>query len=475
MLTMFLTILIVAILFGMTIFVHELGHFLAARWCGFVVDTFSIGFGPALWKKKVNGVIYKIGAIPFGGYVALPQLDPTGMSLVQGSNEGSEKGDNKEPPPARSLQAMPAWKRIIVSSAGAIGNMIFAVILAWVVFIAGKPATPAEESALVGYVSTNSGAYAAGLRIGDEIRTVNGEVIQNWTDFLMACSRFKTVEVVIDRKGTPLTLVMPGEESLYSLDGKSLCMILSADAGMSADRAGLKRGDIITGLDGVDVISRAQLISLVGERRGKTVPITFKRNDVVMTGMVTPDYDEGAKLVRIGVQFNPTEVDFDRIVHPTPMSQIKAHSMAIFKTLGALTTPSQSKATSKQVGGPLAILISYYFIVKASLMVAVFFTGFLNVNLAILNVMPIPVLDGGHIVFCLLEMIFRRPVHPKVVTVSTNIFAVLLIGVFVLLTCRDALRFTPLGGLANKWMTTGRPATEQVQPTPVSIPAPTPK
>ena len=475
MLTMTLTIAIVAILFGMTIFVHELGHFLAARWCGFVVDTFSIGFGPALWQRKINGVVYKIGAIPFGGYVALPQLDPTGMSLVQGSNEPADQSENKDATPARTLQAMPAWKRVIVSAAGAVGNMIFAVILAWIVFIVGKPATPAEESALVGYVSTNSGAYAAGLRIGDEIRNVNGETIQNWTDFLMACSRYKTVEVVIARNGANQTLTMPGEESLFKMDGKSLCMILSADAGMSADRAGLKRGDIITGFDGQDVISRAQLIAMVGERKGKTVPITFKRNDVIMTGMVTPDYDEGSKLVRIGVQFNPTEVDFDRIVHPTPMSQIKAHSMAIFKTLGALTTPSQSKATSKQVGGPLAILISYYFIVKASLMVAVFFTGFLNVNLAILNIMPIPVLDGGHIVFCLLEMIFRRPVHPKVVTVSTNIFAVLLIGVFVLLTFRDALRFTPLGGLANTWMSKGKPAVEQVQPTPANHPTATPK
>jgi len=474
MLTMILTIAIVAVLFGMTIFVHEFGHFLAARKCGFVVETFSIGFGPALWKRKVNGIVYKIGIIPFGGYVSLPQLDPSGMDLVQGSGESTGETDPKPEAPA-PLPVMPAWKRIIVSAAGAVGNMIFAIILAWIVFIVGKPATPAEESALVGYVATNSGAYASGLRIGDEVRSVNGEAVQNWMDFLMACSRFKTVEVVVSRKGGNLALTMPGEESLYKMDGKSLCMILSADAGMSADRAGLKRGDIITGLDGQEIISRAQLIALVSERKGKMVPITFKRNDVVMTGMVTPDYDESARLVRIGVQFNPTEVDFDRIVHPTPMSQIKAHSMAIFKTLQALTTPSQSKATSKQVGGPLAILISYYFIVKASLMVAVFFTGFLNVNLAILNVMPIPVLDGGHIVFCLLEMIFRRRVPPKVIAVATNIFAVLLIGVFALLTYRDALRFTPLGGLANKWLGKPAPGVEQVQPTPAGPSGTTPK
>jgi regulator of sigma E protease len=465
---MIITIAIVAILFGMTIFVHELGHYLAARWCGFVVETFSIGFGPALWKRKINGIVYKIGCIPFGGYVAIPQLDPTGMALIQGSNESENGKDSPQSTPTETppvtLQAMPPWKRIVVAAAGAVGNMIFALILAWVVYIVGKPATPAEESALVGYVSTNSGAYASGLRMGDEIQTVNGEKIENWTDFLMACSRYKTVTVTLKRGGSDMTLTMPGEESLFKMDGKSLCMILAVDAGMSADRAGLKRGDIITGLDGQTIISRAQLIALVTERKGRPVPITFKRNDTTMTGLVTPDYDESTKLVRIGVQFNPNEVDFDRIVHPAPMSQIKSHSLAIFRTLQALTTPSQAKATSKQVGGPLAILISYYFIVKASFMVAIFFTCFLNVNLAILNIMPIPVLDGGHIVFSLIEMIFRRPVHPKVVTISTNIFASLLIGLFVILTYRDALRFTPLGGLVNKLMGPKNQATEQVQP-----------
>ena len=472
MLMMLTTIAIVALLFGMTIFIHELGHFLAARWCGFVIDTFSIGFGPALWQRKINGVTYKIGAIPFGGYVALPQLDPSGMSLVQGDNTPAGESGKAEEPPPRTLAAMPAWKRILVASAGAAGNMLFAVLLAWVVYLAGKPATPAEESAMVGYVATNSGAYAAGLRIGDEVQSVNGEPVGNWTDFLMACSRHPTVEVALVRGGTPLTVTMPGEESLYRMDGKSLCMILAVDPGMSADRAGLKRGDIITELDGHGIISRAQLIALVNERQGRTVPLAFKRDNQALTTTVTPDYDPGTKLVRIGIQFNPTEVDFDRIVHPGPGAQIKAHSLAIIRTLQALTTPSQSKATSKQVGGPLAILISYYFIVKASFMVAVFFTGFLNVNLAILNLLPIPVLDGGHIIFCLLEILFRRPVPPRIIAATTNLFAALLIGLFVLLTGRDALRFTPLGGLASKWMTPAPPPAASTSSPPAAATAP---
>lgn len=467
MLITLLTIVVVAILFGMTIFVHEFGHFLAARLLGFTVDTFSIGFGPAVWQRKVNGIVYKIGAIPFGGYVALPQLDPTGMSLVQGDNEPEADGDKTgaDVPlvPSRVLASMPAWKRIIVSASGAIGNIIFAVILAWAVYLIGKPATPAEESAVVGFAATNSGAYASGLRIGDEVLSVNKEPVRNWTDFLMACSRYEKVTITLRRANDTLTMIIPGEDSIGRLEGKSLCMVLAVEPGMSADRAGLRRGDIIVGIDGQTVISRAQLVTLVAERQGRTVPLAFKRDNVLMQGQVTPDYDASTKQVRVGIQFNVNDVDFDHIVHPSPWSQIKGHSMAIFRVLGALTTPSQAKATSKQIGGPLAILISYYFIVKASFMVAVWFTCFLNVNLALLNLLPIPVLDGGHIVFSLWEVVFRKPVHSKVITISTNVFAALLIGVFIVLTYRDALRFTPLGGLVDK-LTRKAPATEQVQP-----------
>jgi len=475
MLSTLLTIVVVAILFGMTIFVHEFGHFLAARWLGFTVDTFSIGFGPAVWQRKVRGIVYKIGAIPFGGYVALPQLDPTGMSLVQGDNE-PKPGDAKEGTeaplaPARILTAMPAWKRIVVSAAGAFGNIIFAIILAWAVYLIGKPATPAEESAVVGYVATNSAAYASGLRIGDEVLSVNSQSVSNWTDFIMACSRYETVTIAVRRAHDTLTMAIPGSDSIGHVDGKSLCMVLAVEPGMSADRAGLRRGDIIVGIDGQNVISRAQLVALVAERRGRTVSIAFKRDNVLMQGQVTPDFDPSTKQVRVGIQFNVNDVDFDHIVHPSPWSQLKGHSMAIFRVLNALTTPGQAKATSKQIGGPLAILISYYFIVKASFMVAVWFTCFLNVNLALLNLLPIPVLDGGHIVFSLWEVVFRKPVHPKVITVSTNIFASLLIAVFILLTYRDALRFTPLGGLLDK-ITRKPAAIERVQPVAVSTNTP---
>ena len=468
MLTTLYTIIVVAILFGLTIFFHELGHFLVARWCGLVVDVFSIGFGPAIWKRKHRDVVYKIGCIPFGGYVALPQLDPSAMSIVQGTPEAGQPSADGKPAepggasaqsqPQRVLPPISPWKRIAVSAAGAIGNMIFAVFLAWGVYIIGKPATPAEMSATVGYVDAKSKAYEQGLRLGDEILSVNTEKVTSWHDFLAVCSRFNEVTLLVRRGSEQITLRIPTEKGLFGMqmvagvDGRSLCMVLAVVPGMSADRAGLQPGDIITELDGYDIFSRAQLISLVGQRQGKTVPIKVRRDNSIVTAMVTPDYDEKAKQVRIGVQFNVTDVEFNEIVHPGVWEQISSHSTAIFRTLAALTTPSQAKATSQGLGGPVAILINYWYIVKLSFMVAVFFTCFLNVNLAILNLLPIPVLDGGHIVFSLWHGVTGRQPNARFVNIASNTFAILLIAVFILLTGRDLMRFTPLGGLIDRWL-----------------------
>ena len=455
------TIVVVALLFGLTVFVHELGHFIAARACGLVVDVFSIGFGPAIWKRRVGDVTYKIGCLPLGGYVALPQLDPSGTAIVQGTNAPADlapfkDADGKPVEAPRSLPPVAAWKRIIVSASGAAGNVIFAIIIAWAVYLIGKPATPAERSATVGYVDKECAAWQAGLRIGDEILTVNHESVKNWIDFMIVCSRSTQAVVTVRRNRDTLGMSIPtergflGEQTVRGVDGRSLCMVLAVEPAMSAARAGLTRGDIIVGFNGQEIISRGQLIALVAERKGQPTPIKIKRDKKIIECTVTPDYDAEGKQVRIGIQFNVTEVEFDEIAHPRPMDQLRSHATAIVRVLSALTTPGQAGPAARSVGGPLAILINYYYIVRASLMFAVWFTGFLNVNLAIINMLPIPVLDGGHILFALWEVIFRRAPNARLVTVATNTFAILLIGVFAILTGRDIWRYTPAEKYWNK-------------------------
>lgn len=430
------TVLMILLLFGLTIFSHELGHFLVARWCGLIVDVFSIGFGPALWKKKIGSVTYKIGVFPFGGYVALPQMDPS-------SNEKPAETDEKTEP--REIPPVAPWKKILVAAAGVVGNMIFAVILAYIVFFVGKPSEPRERNCVVGYVDVESTAYAAGIRVGDEIKAVGGEPVANWNDFMMLSALRKEVVVTVSSGDTLRQVTLPTvqESGLNMVPGMSwvnYCAVAGVVPGSSAEKAGLKPGDVMTEFNGQKLFSRQQLIKLVDQFRNQEVPALIRRSDRVVEVKVTPAYNEKEKRALIGIIFNTLDVDFDQVSHPRVGDQIRSHASAIGRFLRALMTPKEARAASQAAGGPVAIFVMYWLAVKSSLMIAVWFTGFLNVNLAVLNILPLPVLDGGHIVLSVWECITRKPVSAKIVTWTWNLFATLLIAVFLLLTYRDVVR-----------------------------------
>jgi len=446
---------VLVVLFGVTIFVHELGHYLAARLCGLVVEVFSIGFGPAIWKRRHKGVVYQIGCIPVGGFVALPQLDPTGMSTIQG--DGKPAAGKTEAAPA--LPRVAWWRKVVVSLAGATGNFLLAVLLVWVVYWVGIPDGPSERSAVAGYVDPDSKAYAAGLRIGDEVASVNGVRVAKWSEVRMEAALHNVVMLQVRGASGERTITvatergMLGEQGLRGVDGRNLCAVLSVAPGMSAEKAGVRSGDTVVEFAGREVFSIGHLIALVEQQKDQTVSMKIKRvvdgKPALVSMSVTPAYDAASKQVRIGIRFNPQAVDFDIVSHPRPGAKLREYATAIFRVLQALGTPKQAGAASQALGGPVAIVASYWFIVKTSLMLAIAFTAFLNVNLAILNLLPIPVLDGGHIAFALWEAAAGRPAHPKVVNALVNVFAAVLIVLLVLLSGRDMDRMTPVGRLVR--------------------------
>ena len=432
------------LLFGVTIFVHELGHYLAARLLGLVVDVFSIGFGPAVWKRRIDNTVYKIGWVPFGGYVSLPQLDPAAMSRVQG------KGT------VRELPRIAAWRKIVVSVAGAVGNVLLAVVLAWVVFLVGIPGGPAERSAQVGFVEPETAAHMAGLRTGDEILEVNQRPVENWRDFRIEVALSETADLLVrSPDGTEKLLSVAsdkgtmGEQILEGVFSCDLCEVMSASTGMSAAAAGIKSGDRIVEFGGAPVYSRLHLSDMVALSEDRTVPLKVVRgegdDEQSLVMLVTPAFDPEVGRARIGVVFNAMAFEAETITHPPPGLQLRHHATMIVRVLQALVTPREAKLASRAIGGPVAIVISYWMIVRASIMLAISFTCLINVNLAIINLLPIPVLDGGHIVFSLWELIFRRPLPARVVDALVNVFAVLLIGVIIMLSVRDLDRFTSVG------------------------------
>jgi regulator of sigma E protease len=433
----------VALLFSLAIFIHEFGHFLAARWMGLQIDAFAIGFGPALWKRRVNGVEYKIGCIPFGGYVALPQLDPSGMEKVQGEQHADPSGE-------RQLPDIAAWKRIVVAVAGPLGNVVLAVFLAYLIFFTPGVKTGVVDTR-VGTVLEESDAWKAGMRSGDRIVAVNGKKVGTWTDLmvesqLMGSSGRATFQVA--RAGSTLEMEIPFETDrvsgirvLADVLPETRCVVVGVRPDSSAAACGLVTNDVIQTVSGRPVMGMTQFVSLITKSGANPVVLGVIRGTKRLTLTATPHYDESLGRHLIGVTVTDGLENVRAwMMYRDPWQQLKWDSLSVVRVLQALVMPMQKGergAVAKNVGGPVAIVIGLYHTLRVGLMDGLGFLRMICVNLAILNLLPLPVLDGGHIMFALFEMITRRKPHPKVVAVLVNACAVLLIGLMALLVYRD--------------------------------------
>ena len=450
----------VLLLFGFTIFIHELGHFLAARLCGLVVDTFSLGFGPAIWKRRIQGTEYKICWIPLGGYVALPQLDPTGMQTIQGG------GDE---PPLRNLEPAAWWKRIIVSVCGPLGNVAFGVVLALLVW-----AVPPEvaddlkfDGAVVGKVEADSAAEAAGFRVADRVLAVNGREVGTWGAFvtethLSTADGFVQVTVSNRLDGVVAELKAPTEKGrlghlvVKGLEEAHRCAIAEVVPGMPADQSGLFPMDLLMSIDGREIHSVDHAIAMISASAGRPLVIDYEHDGVQNALSVTPRQNEegvwqvGLHLAQYVVSV-PMWMQFRH-----PLDQIKGDVASVKRVLVALGTRKQVAKVGTALSGPIMIVSSLWLTVLSGIAGTLCFVRFLNINLAILNLLPLPVLDGGHIVFALWRGIFRREVPAKLVNALVNVFAVLLICVFIFISFRDVWSLNRIFGRDRE-----KPAAEQ--------------
>ncbi len=438
---------LVALLFSLAIFIHEFGHFLAARWLGLTVETFSIGFGPALWKRRMGGVLYKVCIIPFGGYVALPQLDPAGMEKVQGK-------DSVEADATRELPPAAPWRRIIVSIAGPFGNIVMAVVIAWVIYLAPHASTGGAGT-VIGTVEEDAPAWQAGLRPGQTIERVNGQRVESWFDFMVEChlsgdpARGVKLTVHDDRGVRDLQVPLATNliKDLHVVAGvapKSLCTIAGVISNSVAAAAGVQPGDALRSVNSVPVVSPGQFVDYMTLSGTNAVSLVLVRQGQPVTLHLTPRFDPEHGRPMLGVQLGSP---YDNVPvwmqYRNPWRQISTDGAAVFRLLRALIFPQhtgEAKRAAQSVGGPLFIIVMLWQVLQTSLLSSLGFLRLISVNLAIINLLPIPVLDGGHVIFALWEMITRRPIHPRVVSALVNGFAVLLIGLMLLLVGRDSLR-----------------------------------
>lgn len=414
------TILAFVFVLGVLIFVHELGHFLMARRIGVRVLTFSLGFGPKLLKFKRGDTEYCVSAIPLGGYVKMAGENP----------EDSRTGASDE------FMSKTKWQRFQVLVMGPVMNIALALVVMAIVLYQGAP-VPAydKQPPVIGVFTEPSVARDAGLQLDDRIVAVDGEVVQDWEDFLIAIvpKGGRQVTLRIERNGEMLEKQLtPVAQGRYKMGDIGVGPILnpqiaSVNPGEAAEAAGLRKGDVIISAAGERNVRYEGLVALIKSHGNKPLPLEIRRDDVVQQVQVLPKTVD--ETVRIGARFEPVEV---RTADPTVLEAIKLSAIQnwewtqlILRTLKGLFTRD---TPMNQLVGPVGIAEMSGGAAQAGWLALFTFMAMISLNLGLVNLMPIPVLDGGHILILALEGVSRRDFSMKVKE------KMLLVGFVVLLT-----------------------------------------
>ena len=433
----------VLLLFNLLIVVHELGHFLAARWRGLYIERFGVWFGKPLWKKKINGVQYSLGSLPFGGFVALPQLAP--MDIIEGKADVDR---------AR-LPKISALDKIIVAVAGPLFSLLLALCFAVIVWAVGHPVSEADSTTVIGYVTPDSPAQKVGLQPGDRILSIDGKPVRRFmgmndsVSWDVVRSEGKKIAVKFQRDGKTQTVwVEPYKAETRGWRRKSVRQLLiypaetpiiaKVDANTPAAAAGLRSGDIIHGFNQTPIYHPIALLEYISKHPNEELVLQVERGGSRLDLRVKPTLlpTAGEMKPRIGIQWDSTGIV--SIQHPNPIEQVYNSVTSTLKTIGAVASP-KSDVKLQHLSGPVGIWNIYLrlFEAEGGWKLALWFSVILNVNLAILNMLPIPVLDGGHIVLALIESVRRKPVNMKVLEVVQTSCAVVIIGYMLYITFFD--------------------------------------
>ena len=433
----------VVVLFNLLIVVHELGHFLAARWRGLYIEKFGIWFGKPLWKKTIKGVQYSLGSIPFGGFVALPQLAP--MDVIEGKADVDRA----------KLPKISALDKIIVAVAGPLFSLLLALVFACIVWAVGHPVSESDLTTVIGYVEQDSPAAKAGLLPGDKILEVDGQRVSRFFGmndsvvWNVVRSEGPAIPFKVERDGAVLTVnVVPriAETSGWRRKSTRQVMIHPAvtplveqvEEDSPAAKAGLMAGDVITGINGSRIFNALALVDQIEMHPTDELTLDVRRVAQQLQLKMRPVLleTEGAKKPRIGIRWDGS--GRMSLSHPDPVEQVYHSITSTLQTIGAVASPS-SDVKLQHMSGPIMIVRIYYLLFEGDngWKLALWFSVILNVNLAILNMLPIPVLDGGHIVLAMIEGVRRKPVNMKILEWVQTACATVIIGYMLYISFFD--------------------------------------
>jgi regulator of sigma E protease len=397
------------VLIGVMILIHELGHFWAARYFDVRVEAFSFGFGPRIFGHRRGETNFRISLIPFGGYVK--------MTGEQAGEDGSED--------PRSFLSKPRWQRMIIAFAGPLMNILLAIGLMTGLFMQRYPKVVGSEGpARVGFVEPGSAAAEAGVREGDRIVALDGIQEPNWKRIIatVVAAANREVPMVIDRQGQQVLLrIVPKIDEQTGLGtagwyDEHEIQIGGVYTGSVAAKAGLKSGDVFIAMDGVRLGSTAKLHSLLREGAGKPAVLTYLRDNKEYQVTVEPQLTEldgqgGTKVKRwmLGVQLTPRVVFvplpfFDALRESVEENRENAGMiLQLLRGIVERRTPADKTLT-----GPIGIAKLSGEAAREGPATYIALMAAVSLNLAIFNLLPIPILDGGTILMLAIEMLLRR-------------------------------------------------------------------
>lgn len=453
---MLTTILALAIVLGVLIFVHEAGHFIAAKWAGIYVHRFSLGLGSpvkALTFRR-GETEYSISWLPLGGYVKMASREEDAASAML------EGGAASPVPPDRVFEAKPVWKRMVVILAGVAMNIAFA----WAVYssLAAKNGEAIDPTTTVGGVAADSlppdAAGLAALKVGDRIVRVNGDTVTSWDDVLreLAGGGRQDISILLaDGREISLALhpaaVADRAQVVAALRPFRAPVVDHPVPGRPAVKAGVLPGDTIVALNGQPVTQTYDVFAVMDSSPGRPVTVTLGRSggrvDLSMTATV--DEAEGAdgkvhRVGRLGIQFQtPTRRQ--------PYTLPQACAAGAKATLNAMTFIARTveglltrRVSASTVGGPILIAQQAGEFARLGVEPFLEFMALISVNLAVLNLLPVPVLDGGQFLMLLAEALIRRPVPVSLRERLTMLGLVVVVLLMVLAFSNDIRRL--LGG-----------------------------
>lgn len=447
-----LFIIVAAILLlGPLIAIHEFGHYIVARKLGVKVLVYSIGFGPTLlkWTSKKSGIQYQLSALPFGGYVKM--LDEREGNVVE---QDLPKAFNRQHP----------WKRIAIVAAGPLINLAFAVVLFWILFL------PSQEqlNTRVGKVLPNTPAATVQMNVGDKITAVDGTPVTTWEKLNFALvdrvGETGSIEVQADRNGQIQTFKLPiqkflKDQSQSALDSlgfmpyrppiAAIATKLSADG--AAIRQGMKEGDKIIAIDGVKMNDWFDVVQTVQAAPEKLLKIDVLRQNKLVHLQIMPQAKRdnmGNVSGVLGVQSIPGKITIPAEYKQTiQYSPTEAFVMAVDKTgqISGMILNSIVKMVRGLIGldnlsGPITIAKVAGQSAEMGWQTFISFMALMSVSLGILNLLPIPMLDGGHLVYYFIELIRGKPVSEQIQLVGLKIGMVLLGSMMLLALFNDFMR-----------------------------------